>query len=218
MGVTKTDYMRGMQCPRMLWLDRHRPEERIIPPEVQKRLDEGNAFGDAAMGMFGEYVETTAFKENGKLDFAKMLEKTQECLQNDTPVICEAAFRYYGNYCAVDILRKAGEGYELYEVKNSSGVSEQFIKDVGFQRYILIRCGIRLKKCCIVYHGEDEANPYVIEDVSEKAKAFSETVNDNIWRLGKIKFQKEEVMQEPGSQCKEPYECWYYDYCHRPKE
>lgn len=218
MGVTKTDYMRGMQCPRMLWLDRHRPEERIIPPEVQKRLDEGNAFGDAAMGMFGEYVETTAFKENGKLDFAKMLEKTQECLRNGTPVICEAAFRYYGNYCAVDILRKVGEGYELYEVKNSSGVSEQFIKDVGFQRYILIHCGIRLKKCCIVYHGEDEANPYVIEDVSEKAKAFSETVNDNIWRLGKIKFQKEEVMQEPGSQCKEPYECWYYDYCHRPKE
>lgn len=218
MGVTKTDYMRGMQCPRMLWLDRHRPEERIIPPEVQKRLDEGNAFGDAAMGMFGEYVETTAFKENGKLDFAKMLEKTQECLQNGTPVICEAAFRYYGNYCAVDILRKVGEDYELYEVKNSSGVSEQFIKDVGFQRYILIRCGIRLKKCCIVYHGEDEANPYVIEDVSEKAKAFSETVNDNIWRLGKIKFQKEEVMQEPGSQCNEPYECWYYDYCHRPKE
>ena len=218
MGVTKTDYMRGMQCPRMLWLDRHRPEERIIPPEVQKRLDEGNAFGDAAMGMFGEYVETTAFKENRKLDFAKMLEKTQECLRNGTPVICEAAFRYYGNYCAVDILRKVGEGYELYEVKNSSGVSEQFIKDVGFQRYILIRCGIRLKKCCIVYHGEDEANPYVIEDVSEKAKAFSETVNDNIWRLGKIKFQKEEVMQEPGSQCKEPYECWYYDYCHRPKE
>lgn len=218
MGVTKTDYMRGMQCPRMLWLDRHRPEERIIPPEVQKRLDEGNAFGDAVMGMFGEYVETTAFKENGKLDFAKMLEKTQECLRNGTPVICEAAFRYYGNYCAVDILRKVGEGYELYEVKNSSGVSEQFIKDVGFQRYILIRCGVRLKKCCIVYHGEDEANPYVIEYVSEKAKAFSETVNDNIWRLGKIKFQKEEVMQEPGSQCKEPYECWYYDYCHRPKE
>lgn len=24
MGVTKTDYMRGMQCPKMLWLDRHK--------------------------------------------------------------------------------------------------------------------------------------------------------------------------------------------------
>lgn len=75
MGITKTDYMRGMQCPRMLWLDKHKPEERIIPPQVQQRLDEGNAFGDAAMGIFGEYVETTAYKEKGRLDFAKMLEK-----------------------------------------------------------------------------------------------------------------------------------------------
>lgn len=23
MGVTKTDFMRGMQCPRMLWIDKH---------------------------------------------------------------------------------------------------------------------------------------------------------------------------------------------------
>lgn len=42
MGVTKTDYMRGMQCPKMLWLDKHKPEEKVIPPEVQERLDEGN--------------------------------------------------------------------------------------------------------------------------------------------------------------------------------
>ena len=35
MGVTKTDFMRGMQCPKMLWLDAHKREERIIPLEVQ---------------------------------------------------------------------------------------------------------------------------------------------------------------------------------------
>ena len=60
MGVTKTDYMRGLQCPKMLWLDKHKPEEKVIPPEVQERLDEGNRFGDSAMGMFGPFVETTA--------------------------------------------------------------------------------------------------------------------------------------------------------------
>lgn len=49
MGVTKTDYMRGLQCPKMLWLDKHKPEEKVIPPEVQERLDEGEqvrGFGD----------------------------------------------------------------------------------------------------------------------------------------------------------------------------
>ena len=25
MAITKTDFMRGMQCPKMLWLDKHKP-------------------------------------------------------------------------------------------------------------------------------------------------------------------------------------------------
>ena len=53
MAITKTDFMRGMQCPKMLWLDKHRPGLKVIPPEIQARLDAGNDFGDRAMGMFG---------------------------------------------------------------------------------------------------------------------------------------------------------------------
>lgn len=87
------------------------------------------------------------------------------------------------------------------------------------QRHILnetyTRSGIRLKKCFIVFHGPDENNPFMIEDVSKKSKEYSETINDNIWRLVKIKNQDEEVMVEPGEQCSTPYECWYYGYCHK---
>ena len=61
MGITKTDFMRGMQCPRMLWLDKHHPEMKIIPPEVRERLDKGNEFGDKMMGVFGPYVEVKAY-------------------------------------------------------------------------------------------------------------------------------------------------------------
>ena len=50
MGITKTDFMRGMQCPKMLWLDKHKPKLKVIPPEVQEKLDAGNEFGDLAMG------------------------------------------------------------------------------------------------------------------------------------------------------------------------
>ena len=55
MAITKTDFMRGMQCRKMLWLDKHKPSLKIIPPEIQARLDAGNDFGDRAMGMFGPY-------------------------------------------------------------------------------------------------------------------------------------------------------------------
>ena len=70
MGVTKTDFIRGLQCPRMLWLDKHHPEFKVIPPDVQEKLDAGNEFGDKAMGIFGPYVEVTTFKEDSdKLDY-----------------------------------------------------------------------------------------------------------------------------------------------------
>ncbi len=41
MAITKTDFMRGMQCRKMLWLDKHKPSLKVIPPEIQARLDAG---------------------------------------------------------------------------------------------------------------------------------------------------------------------------------
>lgn len=61
MGVTKTDFMRGMQCPRMLWFDKHHPELKIIPPYIRDRLNKGNEFGDSMMGAFGPYEEVKEY-------------------------------------------------------------------------------------------------------------------------------------------------------------
>ena len=61
MTISKTDFVRGLQCEKMLWLDAHCPQERVIPPEVQAKLDAGNDFGDKAMGIFGTFTETTSF-------------------------------------------------------------------------------------------------------------------------------------------------------------
>ena len=51
-------------------------------------------------------------------------------------------------------------------------LTEQFIKDVGFQRWILEKCGIKVVSCFVVYHGEDENNPFVIKDVSQEARSY----------------------------------------------
>ncbi len=117
MGVTKTDFMRGMQCPRMLWLDRHHPELKIIPPETRQRLDNGNKFGDSAMGIFGSFTEVREYiPDTERPDKEKMAAKTAELLDSGTEVICEAAsMDKDGNYCAADILRRTPDGYEMYE-------------------------------------------------------------------------------------------------------
>ena len=137
--------MRGMQCPKMLWLDRHKPGLKVIPPEIQARLDAGNEFGDLAMGMFGPYEEMTIYLPGTTVpDKKAMLTRTQDAMARGVEVICEAAFSNYNNYCAADILRKTETGYDLYEVKNAPEISEQFIKDAGFQYYIITRGKVRI--------------------------------------------------------------------------
>ena len=216
MGITKTDFMRGMQCRKMLWLDKHKPSLKIIPPEVQLRLDAGNDFGDRAMAMFGPYEEMTVYLPGRQIpDTKAMISKTQEHLEKGTPVICEAAFSNYNNYCAADILRKTETGYDMYEVKNASEVHEQFIKDAGFQYYIINRCKVKIGKIYIVTHGPDEEEPFVLNDVTDRAKGYFKWINDNIWDLNRMQKQSEEYEIELGKQCEHPYRCWYYDYCHR---
>ena len=137
MALTKTSFMRGMQCPKMLWLDKHHPELQVILPHIQKRLDEGNDFGDRAMGMFGPYEEMTVYRKGTTIpDTKAMIERTADAISRQVDVICEAAFSNYNNYCAADILKRTESGYDLYEVKNVPAVAEQHIKDAGFQYYI----------------------------------------------------------------------------------
>lgn len=218
MGISKTDFMRGMQCRKMLWLDKHKPSVKVIPPEVQQRLDAGNGFGDRAMAMFGDYEEMTVYQPGTSYpDTKAMVAKTLEHLDKGTPVICEAAFIYYNNYCALDILRKTSTGYDIYEVKNATAVYDQFVRDVGFQYYIVSRCKVKIGNIYIVTHGNDEENPFVINDVTEQAKAYAKWVNDNIWDLNRMQKEPEEVQVEVGDQCSKPYECWYYKYCHEDK-
>ena len=216
MAITKTDFMRGMQCRKMLWLDKHKPSLRVIPPEIQERLDAGNDFGDRAMGMFGPYEEMTVYLPGKQIpDKKAMIAKTQDALERGVEVICEAAFSNYNNYCAVDILRKTSSGYDFYEVKNASEVHEQFIKDAGFQYYIISRCRVKIGHIYIVTHGPDEENPFVPVEITSQAKEYYRWINEHIWDLNRMQKEKDEIQVKPGEQCTSPYECWYYGYCHR---
>ena len=235
MPISKTDFVRALQCPKMLWLDSHHPEEKIIPPEIQAKLDAGNEFGDKAMGIFGEFVETTTYREDGRLHFAAMLEKTQTLIQNKQNVICEAAFSWYGNYCAADILKWEENGYALYEVKNTDAVRKEFICDLGFQRLILRKCGVPVLASKLVLRGDtpneektNESNGqvcverifhdgfcYKIVDVTAQAKQMERTAEKHIFEFGKIK--RKDALEPSigvGEHCDIPYRCWYYEFCH----
>ena len=244
MPISKTDFVRGLQCEKMLWLDAHAPELKIIPPEIQAKLDAGNEFGDKAMGIFGAFVETTTYREDGKMHYAAMLEKTQSFLQSGEPVICEAAFTWYGNYCAADILRREGDGYVLYEVKNAYAARKEFVTDLGFQRLILRKCGVNLLATKLILRGdapptdlapcqtaieetreapiefiEHEGFRYKIVDVTKAARSMEFVASKRIFELGKLKKKEVCMPKLPvGAHCDSPYRCWYYEHCHKTEE
>lgn len=60
MNLSKSKYTRFCQCPKMLWLDTYHPELAVQDEALLRRFQEGNEIGDLAMGLLGDFVETTA--------------------------------------------------------------------------------------------------------------------------------------------------------------
>ena len=132
-SFSKSKYCLLWQCPKLVWLEKNHPELKTPDAGREDRFVVGNQVGDLAMGLFGDFVETTVSKEDGSPDIPAMLEKTRQCLADGVENFCEAAFSYEGLYCAVDILRKEKDGYAIYEVKSSTGAKEIYGVDIAYQ-------------------------------------------------------------------------------------
>lgn len=103
--LSKSKYCALWQCPKLAWLKKYKPELQIIDEATLAIMKTGSEVGDLAMGLFGDFVEVTAY-DGEKLDLTKMIEATKAEMDRGTPIICEASFSYNGLYCAVDILKR----------------------------------------------------------------------------------------------------------------
>lgn len=218
---SKSKYCNFCDCPQKAWLGKYKPEECIISGAALSRMKAGNEIGDLAMGYFGDFVEVTAY-DGDKLDLAKMIERTKEEIAKNTPVICEASFSLNGLYCAVDILKREGDGWAIYEVKSSTKSDKpRYTNDIAYQKYVLERCGIKVTGTyimCInnqyVFDGKlDLHGLFKIDDISERvAKKLSEVEGD-LELAESILDNENEPDIDIGIQCGKPGECEFWDYC-----
>ena len=229
-GISKSRYTLFRQCPKALWLKTYRPEEAVVSDALQQRLEAGNAVGDLAMGLFGEFTEVTAYTSEGRLDLAKMAEDTRRSIEDGVKVICEASFFFDGGYCAVDILKKENGGYAIYEVKSSTDADKEvYAQDVAYQKYVLTGCGVKVTGTyliCIdsdyVLEGElDIHGLFKIEDISEAVADESLLVESQVAAAKKMLAQVEEEPKiDLAIHCHKPYDCAFWQYCsqHLPKK
>lgn len=60
--LSKSKYCGLWQCPKIAWMKKYKPEELTLDKSVLSRMEAGNEVGDLAMGLFGDYIEVTAYK------------------------------------------------------------------------------------------------------------------------------------------------------------
>ncbi len=231
-SFSKSKYCGLWQCPKIAWLRQYKPELAAEDEAAEARMDVGNKVGDLAMGLFGDYIDVTAYKED-KIDIPKMISDTVKEMEKGTENICEASFSYNGLYCAVDILRRDGDGWAVYEVKSSSSsaqnkgkknkVKDVYIADISYQKYVLEHCGIKVTGTylvCInsdyVLEGElDISSLFLVIDVSEAVDTELPCVEKNIALAERILSTEEEPDIDLHTKCNDPYPCPFWNYCSR---
>ena len=221
-NFSKSKYCGLWQCPKIVWLDRYKSEERCIDGSALSRMENGNAVGDLAMQLFGELNEVTAYTD-GKIDLVKMHELTKQYISEGRDNICEASFIYNGLYCAVDILRKTKRGYAIFEVKSSSHEDYIYIVDIAYQRYVLEKCGVNVTATYLININSNYVRGKEL-DINKLFKITDVTkwVTEEQHNTEKYLAQAEKILQsdvEPAidisEKCCDPYGCGYWNYCTR---
>ncbi len=217
MNLSKSKYCNGIQCPKMLWLDKYKPEEKE-ELNNQAVFDNGNDVHELARKLFGEDINI-AFNE----DLSQMIKDTQEAMKKENAIITEASFNYNNNFCSVDILKKEGDSFEIYEVKSSTHLKDVFINDASYQYYVLTSLGLNITKCFVVILNKDYIlkdkldldKLFIKNDITEDAISKLEEVKENIDYINKYMEQKDEPNDDIGKKCFDPYDCPFFKYCTR---
>lgn len=219
--LSKSKYCYFVQCPKNLWLHTYKPHEADENLTLQERMDTGNEIGDLAMQLFGDFIEVTAYTDNGKIDISAMISKTNQLILEKYPVICEASFSYNGNYCAVDILKREGNGYAIYEVKSSTHANHIYTVDIAYQKYVLENCGINVTGTYLVcinndylFDGSLRLDEFfkIIDLSTEVAKEYPQ-VEGNILAANDIINDPIEPIYNLSTGCHSPYDCAFWKYC-----
>src|SRR3989338_8167760 len=96
--LSKSKYLYGIQCPKLLWMSIHEPEKLPEVDEItQHRFDQGHLVGELAKKVYPNGIDIEAE------DFNENLRKTQELLPKRKPLF-EAAIKNETIYSRADIL------------------------------------------------------------------------------------------------------------------
>ena len=216
-NLSKSQFTKYLKCPKSLWLYKHAPDLRSeIDATQQAIMDQGTYVGELAQELFpgGETIEFDY------RNFGGMIKRTRELINSGVETIYEATFSEKSVLVMVDILHLGEDGWELYEVKSSTGVKPYHLDDAAIQWHVLEHAGLTLSKAAIVVLNNqyrrsgdlDLDKLFKVVDVTDEVverqpgiPQILDTIQNNL------------SSTEPGiligSHCKENYDCEFMGHC-----
>lgn len=212
--LSKSKYIRGLQCERALWLDVHEPRLARYTAEQMRRFDRGREFEYAFKDTFPNGIDLSAELKRNVDAYpgltAMYLDKEEEV------DLFEAGFLYDDVLVLADVVHKNGDGtLDIYEVKSGNVLSETYKRDAALQHYVISHCR-SINRFCVVYNGADGVDgsngQFVIVDLTEELAGQHDEIARNIAAMKEI-LSHGEPATPTGQHCLEPYACPYQHYC-----
>ena len=222
MNLSKSSYCRGIQCKKILWLEKHKPNE-MEEQNNDRVLEQGDNIHEVARYLFGSHINIE-YRE----DLNQMIEDTINTIESyKNIIITEASFNYKNNFCSVDILKKENNKYEIYEIKSSTELKDIYVNDASYQYYVLTNLGLKVEKVCLVHINSnyvrvgdlDLDQLFIKQDITQEVKELQDKVKTNIKEINEYVENKEEL-KDIDENCFSPYPCPFFKYCtkHLPEK
>jgi hypothetical protein len=215
--LSKSLFIRGLQCHKSLYLNRYQPALKDeVSEEKQALFESGTEVGILARDLFPGGVEVPYEGLSPK----EQLDMTTAEIEKGAGTIYEAAFSHNGVFMKADILHKGKDGWELYEVKQSTKVQDVYENDVALQYYVLKGSNLPVSRAFLVHinnqyvrQGDIEVEKlFVAKDLTDRVKEKQAFVEEEIAKMrGMLKGQVPAI--DIGEQCDDPYECDFMGHC-----
>lgn len=216
-SLSKTSFIKGLQCHKALFLYKHYPQLRDpIPPARQALFNRGHDVGALAHQLFPGGVDASV-----GLTGAAIAAKTQELIAAGVEIIYEAGFIYDDVLVLADIVVKTAEGWNVYEIKSSLRLSRTYYNDAVLQHYVIAGSGLVVNDFFLVHVNPDYVRNGAlnVQEYFQKVSVTG-TVKKYVALIRKQVRELKAVLDAPqipevaiGEHCFSPYECDFKGTC-----
>ncbi len=218
--LSKSTYIKGLQCEKALYLTKKHPYLRDkLSLEKRAKFQRGTDVGILAQQYFPGGVNMAP---NSPSQFPKRVKETMENLQNPAiNVMYEAVFQHNDTLVMVDILVREGDQWRAIEVKSSLKLSPTYYNDAALQYYVLHGCKVPLSDFQLMHVNGDYVKQGPIDvkqlfrlvSVMDYAREQEPIIAANVERLKNVVALPHAPQVEIGSHCHEPYDCDFLGHC-----